>query len=126
MSESALPPEILNFISRYIFTVGHLETLIFFLQNREQSFTADEIAREMRTNPTMAGRQLMDLAGALDITEGEPLRFKFKTTDTEQVILVVRLSESFKHRRQGVISAIYNPQIDTIRSFADAFKIKKD
>lgn len=121
-----MPPEIMVFISRYIFTVGHLETLIFFLQNRDQVYTAEDIGREMRTNPTMANRQLMDLAGALELTEGEPIRFKFKTTDTEQVILIVRLSELFKHRRQAVISAIYNPQIDTIRSFADAFKIKKD
>jgi len=126
LNDTTLPPEILNFISRYIFTVGHLETLVFFLQNREREYTADDIAREMRTNSTMANRQLMDLAGALVLTEGEPIRFKFKTTDTEQVILVVRLSELFKHRRQAVISAIYNPQIDTIRSFADAFKIKKD
>lgn len=126
MSDDELPSDILRFIAKYIRSIAHLEILLFLFDGRERSWTVDELSREMRTNDPMAARLLAELASIIEEDKNNRGSFKFNTQSTEAFEAARRLSEFYRSRRMAVINAIYPRSTSSIRSFADAFKLKKD
>jgi len=126
VSDDGLPIDILRFIAKYIRSIAHLEILLFLFENRERSWPVEELSRAMRTNDPMAARQLAELASIIEEDKNHWGSFKFTTGSSQAFEIVQRLSELYRSRRMAVINAIYPQSNASIRSFADAFKLKKD
>lgn len=123
--EDRIPRNIDDFIMRYIRSVGHLEVLLFLMRYPERAWTAEEISLEMRTNVSYAEKQLSDLSGLVVMRDDVPRRYQYDAVD-EQHELVKKVDELYGSHRHALINAIYSKPIDTIRSFADSFRLKKD
>jgi hypothetical protein len=104
-------------------SVGHLETLLFLYDHRERTWSAIEISRELRTNEAMAEHQLEELC--FDIVEKAEGGYRFVTNEQNDAVLQ-KLTELYRERRHAIINYIYSKPPDALRSFADAFRIKKD
>ncbi len=114
-------------IAQQIRSVGHLELFLFLYENREKTWGIGHLSKEMRTNEKLVADQLNDLADAV-IREGtnSEILVQFRFNNTEWVKAGEEITELYRTRRHSLINTIYNRPIDTIRSFAEAFKIKKD
>jgi len=113
-------------IDQCIRTVGHLETLLFLYQNSSTAYSALEISRELRTNEALAEHQLEELCPQMIGKSGE--RYIF-TSNKENDAVLQELSDLYRERRHAIINTIYTGKSeppDALRSFADAFKLKKD
>lgn len=131
MLDDSISPEVKNLIDRHLSSVGHLETLTFLFEHRDRSWTPAQIGEELRTNVRYAESQLEDLAnsGLLDRLEsknGVSYRYRYENSNTDKA--VEKLIRLYHSRRVSIIEAIYDQDrtLETVKSFADAFIIKKE
>src|SRR5687768_1259921 len=95
-------------------------------------WTADDIGRELRIEPAWAATQLQNLCSRGLIACDDPgppsptgsYRFGARSPDLESAVR--GLVTAYEERRVTVIGMIFSKPVDKIRSFADAFKIRKD
>lgn len=124
MSEN-IPQEVKEFLRKHINSVGQLEILFLLYKNPERDWSPKELSLELRTNQSLAERQLQELSRSSLVLIDDQGRGRC-CTEQEQVDLVGRLVAFYNLRRAVVIEFIYSQPLEHIRSFADAFKIKKD
>lgn len=124
-----LPDEVRQFIVRSISSVTQLETLLLLRDNREREWTVDEISRTLCATARGMTDQLNALVaeGLVCTTNSPESQYRYRPTAGERLdALVAQLAELYQQRRVAVISLIYSEPLNKARSFADAFRIRKD
>lgn len=120
-----IPEELRSFLRRYINSVSLLDVLFLLKKDARRKWTPQEVSIEMRTNPSYAAAQLYELLAMKCVSIQEPNEFWFNPQIASPQ-LFDQLEELYKSHRATLIHFIYSQPIDSIRNFADAFKIKKD
>ena len=126
MSLESLGPEIKNFISRYVQSIGHLEVLLLLFKRKERAWSPSETSDELRSSLFYAEEQLRELASLGLLTKGANGSFKFEPQDSAAERVMPKLADLYQNRRTTLIDAIYARPVDPVQRFADAFKLKKD
>jgi hypothetical protein len=128
MSETGLPDDVEAFIAQYIDSVVQLELLILLRGGSGERWTAEAVARELRIDAGWTAAELDRLAasGLVSATRGTEVRYGSATRTPELDAGVARLVQTYADRRVAVINCIYRPRPDAIRTFADAFRLRKD
>jgi hypothetical protein len=122
-----IPDSVREFIATYIGSVVQLETLLLLVRSRKP-WTASEVARELRIEIEGAAAQLWELAqnGLLvSMNSSKEPRFQLAPAALRLEEVMQQLAHSYEDRRVTVISLIYSKPSDTIRVFADAFRLRK-
>lgn len=125
---SELPDDIRRFIAANIASVAQLEVLLLLRGEREREWTADEVSRALYAAASGMAEQLNDLEakGLVLVTQSPEARFRYQPRDEELDAVVGRMADLYKERRVAVISLIYSEPVDKARSFAEAFRIRKE
>lgn len=120
-----LPDEVERFIAEHVDTLEQLEILLLLRAQRSREFTADAVTAELRLGPATAPERLAALAarGFLSCQGVPPLYRYAPNPATDQVIGA--LASVYAERRVAVITRIFSPRTDSVRSFADAFKLRR-
>lgn len=124
-----LPDEVRQFIARSISSVTQLEALLLLRDNREREWTVDEISRTLCATARGMADQLNALVveGLVRTTNSPEPRYRYGPTAGDRLdALAAWLTELYQQRRVAVISSIYSEPLHKARSFADAFRIRKD
>lgn len=121
------------FLARQIDSVVQLEVLLLVADRKPRSFSADQIARELRIDPAWADGQLALLSerGLLARSTAIEAAYEYAPASNEIRDAVTALSRAYADRRVSVISEIYSKPpppsaADPLKSFSDAFRIRKD
>ena len=128
---SGLSQEIKKFISDHIHSIEQLEILLLLHSQPDREFTAAATAQELRIEPDSAAERLAALSGqqmlAVRAAGGaaEPA-YRFAPANAHLHSLVQQLAEAYRQYRVRVITAIFSKPVDKVRSFADAFKLRRD
>lgn len=114
-------------IADHIDSVEQLEILLLLYQHPERSWSAESVARELRISPMSAGDRLKDMTRSSILskvpgTEGE---YRY-TPDPQMGEAVAGLAAAYSERRVTVINLIFSKPVDKIRTFADAFRLRRD
>ena len=125
---SELIDRVQRFIAENISSVTQLEVLLLLKGHPEQSWNADEVARALYAGPTLLADELAAWLsrGLLEVEPDRPEAYRYAPRTQELAALVDALEEAYKSRRVSVITAIYSKPTDKIRTFADAFRIRKE
>lgn len=118
-----IPEDLARFVRE---CVGRLETLevLFLLQSSERRWTVQQLKAEMRSSEMSVELGLGILcARGLVVKENDAYLFRPKSPVLEKMTL--DLAACYPERRAAVIEAIYSRPRESVRSFADAFRIKK-
>ena len=128
MSEVSLPPRVQRFIESHIDSVEKLEVLLLLRNQPARSWTAGGVAQELRIMEASAQGRLEDLcARSLVACEGgAPPTYRFAPAASEDSQAVTELASTYATRRVSVITFIFSRPTDRLRSFANAFRLKKD
>jgi len=120
-----LAPDVETFILEHISSVVQLESLLLLYGAADRDWDAESLSRELRIDMDASAAQLADLheQGFLQTDAGR--RFRYAPTSVELRRGVEMLAKAYQDRRVAVISLIYSKPSDTIRVFADAFRIRK-
>lgn len=125
MATSRLPEEIKTLLSTHVESLGHLEVLLYLYNHATQVWNAQTLSKELRNHPTNTAHHLKRLTdqGFLKC-ENNWCSYGPKTPELEEATR--KLNDSFKDMPVAMIASIYEKPNDTLRGFADAFKLKKD
>ena len=126
--DGGIPQEVRAFIVDHIDSVLQLELLLLLHKKRDQEFGAAEVVAELRIDPTWAVTQLDDFCarGILKCAEGPPRRYRYAPKSPDLDSAITRLDQAYSNRRVSVISLIFSKPTDKLRSFADAFRVRKE
>jgi hypothetical protein len=125
---SQLDDRLQRFIVENIASVAQLEVLLLLKQHPDRAWNAEDVARALYTGPTLIAAELADWAarGLLVAQSEQPGHYRYAPRSQELVETVNDLAEAYKERRVAVITSIYSKPVDKIRTFADAFRIRKE
>jgi DNA-binding Lrp family transcriptional regulator len=128
LTQSDLPDEVRRFIAHHIESVEQVEILLLLYQHSERAWSAEAVARELRIAPRSAGERMegMMRSGLLSRQGVSPEEYRYAPRDTKLEEGVRGLSAEYALRRVTIVNFIYSKPIDKIRTFADAFRLKKD
>ena len=119
-----IPEQLRLFIRRNFNSVSLLDVLFLLKRDEKRKWTPEEVSLEMRTNLSYATAQLTELV-ALKLVSSREGTFSFSPVPADSDF-IEELELLYNARRSTVINFIYSQPIDSIRNFADAFKLKKD
>jgi hypothetical protein len=124
---SDIPDHVLAFIRERIDSIEQIEVLLLLKNNAAKEWTAEEVSRALSTQPDSAASRLADFHSqgivAMKVTPGKTYRYQANTL----LDATIRdLGEAYSKYPVRVISLIYAKPTDKIRTFADAFKLRKE
>lgn len=123
---AAIPDHVRRFIYDHIESVEQVELLLLLRKESGRAWSADELAKELRLNAGSAAMRLLDLRERGFVTEEKPEQYRFDATRAELARDVDGLAREYVERRTSVINLIFSKPTEKIRTFADAFKFRKD
>jgi hypothetical protein len=126
VGEDDIAPEVRTFLASHIESVLQLEVLLLMRSRAGETWTAESVSREFRIDPTWTEQQLANLAalGALAREAGGAYRYGPASESLERVISAT--ADAYGTHRVTLIGLIFSKPPSPLRSFADAFRLRKD
>ena len=124
---SELDKAVRELVREHVGSVIELEVLLLLSHSPGRSFTAAEVARELRVAPEWTQGYLSRLAagGILRERAGRAAAYVFAPVAPSTSDTVSRLARAYARQRHTVIELIYSEPDDEICTFADAFTLWK-
>lgn len=119
------PYNVVSFVDQNIESVEHLEILLL-LAAEERRWTGAEIFQKIQSSQASVDQRLASLVTAGLLAKDSDGKFHFAPKDDETRKVVKELATAYKGKPVKIIEAIYNRKTDAVRSFADAFKFRKE
>jgi hypothetical protein len=125
---AGLPDDVVAFVVDHVSSVAQLEILLLLVSREGADVTPDVAARELRMDPSWAATELRALVerGLLVNGNGTGPTYRFAPAGPEAAALVRRVVEAYAERRAAIITLIYEKPSKTVRTFADAFRLRRD
>ena len=92
----------------------------------EKKWDAQNVSKELRSNVSAATIQLENLERKGLLVVDEQHRFYSYNSSTEHHETIRLLYILYHDRPVAIVACIYEKPTDKLKSFADAFKLKKD
>lgn len=122
-----IPKDTQAFLRAHIRSIGQLEFLLALREGADRSWTPEAAAKHQRVDPAVAEAQMLEAAAAgfLD-GPGEQGEFRYSPKSHELAGQLDRLAEIYKTYRVSVINFVFSMPSESVQSFADAFRIRRD
>lgn len=119
--------EVDQFIRDHISSVEQLEVLLLLAESPQQEWSAVQIAQKLYRQPESITTHLEALlaAGLLKKCEAAKATYCYAANSGAVDATVRALDKAYRQRKDTVIRLIFSRPSDAIRSFADAFRIRK-
>lgn len=118
-------PRLIDLLSGTIASVWGVEMLLLMRQQPQRNWTSAELVTELRSSELVVDQSLerLERAGLVAHTETGAARFAPATADL--AALVDLLEEEYRLRPSAVRKAIVSTPDTKLRSFTDAFLLRK-
>jgi hypothetical protein len=119
-----IPDDVAALIASHIESVEQLEVLLF-LRRAGEPVTVDETMAAVRTHPRSIAARLDDLVRrGLVVADGD--RYGYAAGERARDAAVDGLADCYARRRTSVIAAIFGDPDESLRAFADSFRLRRD
>src|SRR5262245_58387756 len=112
-----------RFIVDSISSVVQLEALLL-LRASERAWTVDELSRELRIDRDGVAAQLDPLVDAVLARDPAAVAYRYQPQSAAVASVIDALAAGYAERRVTIIGLIYSKPAESIRVFADAFRIR--
>lgn len=128
MTDPDFPEDLRSFIQEYISNVDAAELLIVLARDPERKYRLSELIDALRPSvlsEAAARRHLAHFsAQGFVVAEGTDV-FQYSAVTPGLDAAVRALTKAYNERPVTLVRMIYAPKDEKIRSFADAFRLKK-
>ena len=122
-----LPIEIRGFIAQQIESLAQLETLLLMRRDPQRAWNAVGLAKQLYLSEEMCGPMLEELERRqFAVRDAAEQSFRYSSPDAQSDELLDRLAHLYVERRVAVISEIYSNPVSKVKTFADAFRLRKE
>jgi hypothetical protein len=123
---AGLRPEVQQLIGDCIDSVEAVEILLL-LRRSEAYWTSDAVATQLGMKPQLAAAKLRALTdGKLLVVGSGSGAFRYAPPTPEARQAIDLLAAAYADQRIHVINAIYSANLEKLRAFSDAFKLKNE
>lgn len=129
MGSPPLPAGLLQFARAHVRSVEDLQVFILCVDRRDRWWDATGIARAVAISEPRARRILDQMARAnlLDIRISDAVRFRFAPGVHELEQQALAFASAYHSNPTAVVKLIARSTVsDSVRDFADAFRIRRD
>jgi hypothetical protein len=128
LTQRQIGAEVRHFVSEYIRAPEQLDILLLLHSHPERQMTAAEISRAVFTVPAAATMRLEGMveSGLLVSSGGADPRYGFNPSSAGLRARVDELAAAYRTNRVAVIGLIFQRPPDPLKSFSDAFRIRKE
>ncbi len=126
MSPDELSPAAKRFLADHVNSVMALELLLLLRRERDSTWTAKTVTRELRCAETWAAAQL-DALHAVGLTQPDAAvdgGYRF-TLDEQQASVLDEIADAHRRRRSSIIRLIVSSLDSNVQSFSDAFRLRR-
>lgn len=124
---SSLPPAIHDLILRYFDSAETIELALLLRRSSGTYWSPEAVAQQLGIRPEIAKRKMEALAEARILVRAEQTNaYRYAPADDHIAANVSELAEIYSDRRISVINTIYSANLERLRTFSNAFKLKKD
>jgi hypothetical protein len=114
-----------DFIVNEIGSIAELELLLLLLREPQKAWSAQDAAKALYTAEDATAAQLESFRTRGYAAADAGGRYAFAARTPEQQQLIADLAQLYQTRRVTVINLIYAGPVQKLRSFADAFRLRK-
>jgi hypothetical protein len=126
VTDASFPPRVQRFLQTHIDSVEKLEVLLLLRAQSSRTWTGSEVALQLRIAELSAQGRLEDLCERGLLACEVKNHFRYSPVSSNDALAVDELAVTYAQRRVSVITFIFSQPMDRIRSFANAFRLKKD
>jgi hypothetical protein len=128
VAEEAIPERLKAFIADQIDSVVQLEILLLLHAHAHQEFSAAQVAQELRIDAAWAEPQLTELCarGTLACTGGSPSLYRYAPASPQVHETIDQLAQMYSTHRVTLTTLIFSKPPSPVRSFSDAFRLRRD
>jgi len=116
-----------DFLRQRLTSVDQIDIVLLLMQDPARAWTAPEVAAAVGTPQESAAMRLFLLAssGLISFEAAGIPRYRYVGSEPETHALLTELAEVYGADRNAIAALVGGPPPDPLRSFADAFKLKK-
>lgn len=122
---NGLPPEVGELIGSTIDSVEAVEIIMLLRRSPQTYWSEQAVAEQLGMRPETARAKLQALHGRGIAAMGERTgAYRYAPKDERLKKALGELAAAYDDRRITVINAIYSANLERLRAFSDAFKVK--
>jgi hypothetical protein len=114
-----------DFIVNEIGSIAELELLLLLLREPQKAWSAQEAAKALYTAEDATAAQLESFRARGYASGDASVGYTFAPRAPELQQLIADLAQLYQTRRVTVINLIYAGPVQKMKSFADAFRLRK-
>jgi hypothetical protein len=122
-----LSPEVQQFLTDSIDSVEALELLLLLRRSPDAFWSSDAAAQQLGIRAALSSKKLAQLMGRKLLVRGaETGAYRYAPADDAVRGVVDDLAAAYNEQRIVVINTIYSGNVERLRAFADAFRLKDE
>jgi hypothetical protein len=122
----ALGPEVLQLIGECIDSLESLEALALLHRSPDTFWSAEAVAAQIGARADIVAQKLQQLAKAGLLTRAkDSVAYRYAPDAVAKCDDVGLLIGAFASRRADVVNAVYSSNLERLRAFSNAFRLKK-
>lgn len=127
MAEPEISRELRELIDRHLRSIDEVEVLLCLYHSRGEGFTAQQVAAKCNKREEDVEADLRELteSGFLVLDRFEKT-YSYSVRNQAVNEVVEQLAHLYNERPTALIHALYERPSTSVRSFAEAFRIKRD
>jgi hypothetical protein len=128
LAQEEIPSNVRAFLNDHVESVVQVEVLLLLYAEPARAFSTADVVSALRIEPAWAEAQLSNLCTRGMLAANGDGAYHWAPRTAEIDAAVAGLARAYADRRVTVIGLIYAKPApsDPLRSFADAFRIRKD
>lgn len=119
-----LSPAIKQFIARHIESLAQLEVLFYIRQTPGRPVQPQELANTLALTAEMSSAILADLARR-GFAIKQDAGFSYQVAGEVDSVIEL-LADAYRTRRIAVTSEIYSKPLEKVKTFAEAFRLRRE
>ena len=126
---SSVPLEVVQFARSFVRSLEDLQVFMVCADQHDRWWDADALARRIFISEARATRALDNLARAnlLDIRISDAVRYRFNPGTAELATRTAAFISAYHQSPTQIVKLVARADVpDSVRDFADAFRIKRD
>jgi hypothetical protein len=118
-----LAADLKEFIAQHIHSLAQLELLLMLRRDRAGLWTAEEVMKALYIQKETAEDLMADLVQrGFAVQEAMGVRYE---PANDMASFIERLAQLYLERRVAVTTEIYSKPVNSVKAFADAFRLRK-
>ena len=124
--ESDIPAAVVQFVGKHIRFLDQLEVLLLVSALPDREWSVAAVDSVIRSNPQAVSRWLEGFVqSGIFSCSGDTGLYRYQPSSDELARSVAALGATYKMSRHRIIDLIYSGPPSAIKSFSDAFRIRK-